>query len=299
MRNCRAGADRVRGGLIIAMLALFEASSVAARPPSPHLAAGDHYVALGSSFAAGPGVTTSADTPGTRCTRSRDNYAHQVAARLRLSLTDVSCGGATTGHILGPWNELPAQLDALRPETKLVTITIGGNDVGYIGGLFAASCTASPANALCRGFASMRGTNVQNQPPEPDAGAWQKLAERLDQITLEIHRRAPLARIVFVDYLTILPAKTLCAAVPLGPAQAAAARAKAKRLATVTAEASRRGGAVLVRASKLSVRHDACAAAPWLNGFPMEGSAPGMVGYHPNLAGMTAVARAIEKALRN
>jgi len=55
---------------------------------------------------------------------------------------------------------------------------------------------------------------------------------------------------------------------------------------------------VLVRASQLSARRDVCAASPWTNGFPQEGSPPMMVGYHPNLAGMTAVAGAIEQVLR-
>jgi phospholipase/carboxylesterase len=39
-----------------------------------------------------------------------------------LDLTDASCSGATTQHLLAPWNELPAQLDALRPDTRLVTV---------------------------------------------------------------------------------------------------------------------------------------------------------------------------------
>ncbi|GGC13951.1 hypothetical protein GCM10011494_35940 [Novosphingobium endophyticum] len=37
-------------------------------------------------------------------------------------------GGATTAHILGPWNELPAQIDALTDDTALVTVTIGVAD---------------------------------------------------------------------------------------------------------------------------------------------------------------------------
>ena len=39
-------------------------------------------------------------------------------------------------HVLAPWNELPAQIDAVTPDTRLVTITIGGNDLNYIGNLF-------------------------------------------------------------------------------------------------------------------------------------------------------------------
>jgi lysophospholipase L1-like esterase len=276
-------------------LMLLSASSIEARPHTARLAAGDHYVAMGSSFAAGPGITTPADLPANRCTRSRDNYAHQLAARLGLSLTDVSCGGATTTHILGRWNELPPQIDAVRADTKLVTITIGGNDVNYIGALFASSCAARPDSALCRGFAARQSGAP---PPEPDEATWQVLEGQLDRIAGEVRLRAPNARLVFVDYLTILPAKTLCAAAPLSPAHAAAARAKAARLISVTARAARRAGAVLVQASQLSAKHDVCAPSPWMNGFPLQGGPPFMVGYHPNLAGMTAVTSAIEQAVR-
>ena len=77
---------------------------------------GARYVAMGSSYASGPGVTHAADARDPRCSRSNDNYAHQVARTLQLDLVDVSCGGATTKHVLEGWNELPPQIAArLRP----------------------------------------------------------------------------------------------------------------------------------------------------------------------------------------
>ena len=77
------------------------------------VASGARYVALGSSYAAGPGVTHAADARDPRCTRSNDNYAHQIARRLKLELVDVSCSGATTRHVLQGWRELPPQVAAL------------------------------------------------------------------------------------------------------------------------------------------------------------------------------------------
>jgi lysophospholipase L1-like esterase len=283
----------MRRRLAIAVLGCFAAASVAAKPPAPQLAAGDHYVAMGSSFAAGPGVTTPADTPPNRCNRSADNYPRQVAARLGLSLTDVSCGGATTGHILGAWNELPPQIDALRRDTKLVTITIGGNDVGYIAGLFAASCGARPETAMCKGFAARRSGPL----PIIDETAWTALDARLNQIAAEVRTRSPMARLVFADYLTIVRVKGPCDAVPLDRTQMKIARKKAARLAAMTAQAARRASATIIRASRLSMRHNACAKSPWMNGFPDANSPPTFVGYHPNLAGMTAVADSIARAV--
>ncbi len=97
-----------------------------------------------------------AENPTTRCGRSAQNYAHQIARRHNLQLVDVSCGGSTTAHLLGPWNELAPELDAVTADTMLVTMTTGGNDLGYLGSLGANSCAnvagktgVAPASPAC------------------------------------------------------------------------------------------------------------------------------------------------------
>ena len=241
---------------------------------------GAKYVAMGSSFAAGPGVTTSADTPPTRCGRSMDNYAHQLARRRHLNLVDVSCGGATTRHLLGAWSELPPQLDAVDADTKLVTVTIGGNDLGYMAGLMMASC----GRADCPHVAA---------PTDQDYAA---LEDRMNQVAQQVRQRAPDARLVFVDYPAVLPPQGVCDATPLAEADAGAARAIAQRLAAITARVAHQNHADLVRLTQLS-GHDACAADPWMNGFARPGHPIAGTGYHPNLEGMTAFADAIEHQL--
>ena len=98
------------------------------------------YVALGSSFAAGPGL--GARDPGSPliCWRSIGGYPHILAAMTHLSLVDMSCSASTTDHILrgGQVFQGP-QLAAIGARTRLVTITSGGNDVGYIGDLMLGS----------------------------------------------------------------------------------------------------------------------------------------------------------------
>lgn len=287
-----------------ALLALCGAAGAANAKPLP---AGARYVAMGSSYAAGPGLGAKADSPNTRCDRAADNYAHLFARKRNLKLVDVSCGGATTAHLLGPWNELAPQLDALTTDTALVTVTIGGNDVGYIGRLMASSCGAmtgdqASASPICK---------VMNRSPSapaspalaamlapPTEAVWQKLAANFDRIAAEVHRRSPRARLVFVDYLTVLPAKGTCAATPLAAKDADLARAVAARLAKLTAEAARKAGAGLIRASAMSLRHDACAAQPWINGFTPPKGVAAFAAYHPTLAGMTAIAEALDRLLR-
>ncbi len=266
---------------------------------------GARYVAMGSSFAAGPGITRLADDRDPRCTRSFDNYPRQVARRLQLDLVDVSCGGATTGHILKGWNELPPQIDALSAETRLVTVTIGGNDVGYIGSLFAASCSEESAaveavKKACAGLRARMGASGSSVPAISEEVKWAAAEAGLAAIAAEVSRRAPKARLVFVEYLALIPKGPPCAAMPL-PAQAAQkGRDTAERLSRITRKVAAQAKAEVLPIAETSRAHHACAKTPWVTGFVPTGGAPipGFAGYHPNVDGMTAVADALVERLR-
>jgi lysophospholipase L1-like esterase len=277
----------LRTSALILAAAAAMATQARAEPPP----AGAKYVAMGSSYAAGPGVTTPAEAVRSRCARSADNYAHQLARKRGLELTDVSCSGATTSNLLGPWGDLPAQLDAVDADTRLVTVTIGGNDVGYVGGLMAASC---------RGLAGADSAAAARCPAvrPPTEQAWLDLEARLRNVAAEVHARAPAARLVFVQYPTVLPPHGTCAATPLSPAEADAGRRTAMRLADVTDRVAKESGAQVLEAQKLSAAHNACAKDPWMNGFPRPGAPVKGVFYHPNLEGMTAIADALDRMLR-
>ncbi len=54
------------------------------------------YVALGSSFAAGPGDVKRSEGSLALCFQSDANYPHLLARRYGLSLYDATCSGATT-----------------------------------------------------------------------------------------------------------------------------------------------------------------------------------------------------------
>nr|WP_161989042.1 SGNH/GDSL hydrolase family protein [Sphingomonas glacialis] len=247
---------------------------------------------MGSSFAAGPGVATPADEPQTRCARSIYNYAHVLARSLDLRLRDVSCSGATTEHILGPWKELPPQIEALAADTRLVTITIGGNDVGFIGNLGSASCRSFPFPPL--------GT-PGGKCPDPRSiseTSWSKLAIAVRRIVSVVREKSPAALIVFVDYVQVLPRAGTCPAVPLTAEDANASRATAKRLAALTARVAAETRTKLLKASELSEGHDACSAEPWVTGFPRP-DGRGFIPYHPNARGMAAVGEALARHLRH
>ncbi|MFD7341217.1 GDSL-type esterase/lipase family protein [Streptomyces violascens] len=113
------------------------------------------YVALGDSYAAGAGV------PGQSaglCLRSDHNYGHLVADSLGVSTyTDVTCSAAKVKAITSPQYDATIkvngpQIDAVKTDTKLVTIGIGGNDLSTsdlgIGEVIATCIGGAAANPL-------------------------------------------------------------------------------------------------------------------------------------------------------
>lgn len=272
--------------MLLAVIVALSACATTGREAAPTVPQGARYVAMGSSYAAGAGIgPLVAETPR-RCGRTENNYPRLVAARMDLALVDVSCGGAMTAHILGPWSELPPQIDAVTPDTKLVTVTIGGNDLNYVRNLMMATCGRVPGMMPSGG----RPCPAFAWPSEAD---YRTLEGQLRQIAREVRRRAPEARLVFVDYLRILPDSGGCANIPLDEANMSAARETFRRLAEVTKNAAAAEGAMLLPAGQLSEGHDGCSGDPWATGTPGKPAA-----WHPTAAGHAAIAEALISRLR-
>jgi lysophospholipase L1-like esterase len=249
--------------------------------------AGSRYVAMGSSFAAGPGLPSRAPSSPRRAGRSTGNYAHLVARALGLDLHDVTYSGATTGDILRPSAAgQPAQLDAVTSETRLVTITAGGNDIGYLPRLTLASLPW-PLRVLPPVTARVSALGEENATDE----RFGQLERNLAAIAGRLHDRAPACRVLIVSYLSILPADGP-APPPPPPADITAwGRAIAARLAGTTHAAAATAGWTYIAASAASADHHAWSTAPWTRRFhlSLRGGAP----YHPNAAGMAAVAELV------
>lgn len=253
--------------------------------------ANGRYVALGSSMAAGPGIGPRASGAPRGAGRSARNYPHLVAARLGLDLVDVTFSGATTSHVTSESQRgAPPQVDALDGSERLVTVTIGGNDVGYVPLLFAAGLPR-PLRAL-----PVVGPRLRDllDPAERER-TLADVGPSLWRVGAEIRRRAPHATVLFVDYLTLLPPAGQPAA-PLSEADAATGRMVAGALADLTARAADDTGCGVVRASAASVAHHAWSDDPWTTrvGFPWPGRVAPL---HPNAAGMRAVAGLIVEEL--
>jgi lysophospholipase L1-like esterase len=261
---------------------------------------GSRYVALGSSFASGPGIDPIVDAPAAR---SGNNYAHLVASELGLELTDVTYSGATTAHLLDTrQDEAAPQLDAVTPDTALVTITVGGNDLEYVGTFIRGSylnLLARPATIFGRRVANRIRARVSYLK---DDAAYQAVTDSLVAVVERVRERAPNAQVVLVDYLTLVgPSTRPRRDVPLNEEQLPSVAMMADGLAAAFAKAAATTGADLVAASAASRDHAIGSPEPWTTGFtrgPL-GALRGFVPYHPNAAGMRAVADLIVQTLRS
>jgi lysophospholipase L1-like esterase len=240
------------------------------------------YVALGSSFAAGIGLGQRISGSPIHCFRTAGGYPSLVAKRTGMRLVDMSCSGSTTKHILsGGQLLLGPQLAAIGPATKLVTITTGGNDVGYIGDMMVASGNMGRLGAWWHGDI------------EPaDARAFDVVTDNLITIINSVRQNAPSAKILIVNYPALLPPNGRCAALGISKEQADISRGVAQQLVLATKRAADESGAQLVDIAKASMGHDVCSKVPWVNGASVKAG----TAFHPNAAGTEATADAIVKA---
>jgi lysophospholipase L1-like esterase len=245
------------------------------------------YVALGSSMAAGPGIPPRARDAPLRAGRSAANYPHLVAKRLGLDLVDVTYSGATTANVLTDrQHSSPPQASVLDGSEVLVTVTIGGNDVGYVPLLMAAGLPQPT-----RRMPVLGGMLADLLDPTARDRALVQVGESLIQVGRTVRQRAPLARVLFVDYLTLLPPAGQSAP-PLSGQDAALGRRIAGTLERLTGEAAAETGCGWVRAADASRDHHAWSANPWTTRFSLLGlfRPNGPKPLHPNAAGMRAVA---------
>ena len=104
-----------------------------------------NYVAMGDSFSSGHGYgyytpdSNVSGSGGDQCNRSNVAYAYNVAAAESLHLSAfVACSGATSTEMETTDQGEAAQVDSLSDSTDVVSVTAGGDDVGF--DLYAEAC---------------------------------------------------------------------------------------------------------------------------------------------------------------
>lgn len=252
------------------------------------------YVALGDSYTAGPFIPMQrGDPPG--CRRSDHNYPSLVARSTGMVLRDVSCSGATTADLFAP-QSIPggtnaAQLESVDRTAGVVTVGIGGNDIGF--GSIVQSCIAVvPLGQPCQDlFAGPDGDEVARRIAET--------APKVAAVLGEVRRRAPAARVFVVGYPAILPeyGPGCWPVMPFAPADVPYLRDKAKQLNAMVAAQAAAAGAVFVDTYGPATGHDTCAPPliRWVEPVvPLFPAAP----VHPNALGMAGMAEVVAAAVR-
>jgi hypothetical protein len=263
--------------LAVAMLAILAVFAGGARAAN--------YVALGDSYAAGPIIPNQIAPLG--CLKSDHNYAHLAAPTIGLTLRDPTCSGATTNNMTNPQStELgtnPPQFNSLDAETTRVSLTIGGNDIGF--SEIALDCvTVNPFSTPCKDKYTAGG---KDQVAERIAAT----APKVDAVLDGIKARSPSAKVFVVNYAAIFPETGFGCwpQMPIGFGDVPYLRSKEKELNAMLATQAAANGATLVNWYNASIGHDACkgSSTRWVEPVvPTNPAAP----IHPNLAGMTGAA---------
>ena len=264
---------------------------------TPHLSG--TYVALGDSFAAAPLAHSPGGSSPVGCLRSVQDYPSLVAAALHpTSFVNVSCFGASTGdmsqtqHAAG--EPVPPQLNALSAADTLVTVQVGGDDIGV--GRIATTCAAlsltSPAGDPCRAHYTAGGTDQL-------ARVITQTGPKVAAVLSAIRQRAPHARILLVGYPQILPASGngCWPEVAVSHGDVPYLRGIEIQLNAMLAAAAAAHGDTFVDTYAASAGHDACQhpGVKWVEGLIPTSLAIPM---HPNALGEQAMAREVVAAVR-
>lgn len=282
--------------VLVATAALTAGPAVASASPGPlytQFVRTSPYVALGDSYSSAAGVAPFVVGAPVGCSRSQLNYAHDIAAKTApSSFTDVTCSGAKTSDFYTAQAVTPSdstvrpQLAAVTGNSRLVTMTIGGNDENvFVDSFF--------------GCAALTATNPTGNPCQQKYG--DSFVDKIQTQTYPhlvaaltaVRRKAPAATVVILGYPEIVPPKWIagCAgAMPIAMGDVPWLHRQQDVLNAVVAEAAQETGARFINMAPSSTGHDACepvgqrwiepAVGP-INAFPV----------HPNATGEAAMAK--------
>jgi lysophospholipase L1-like esterase len=288
------GQPRV-GRVTVGISCLLALVATLALGASQAIAATGGFVALGDSYAAGPLIPNQLQPYG--CLKSNNNYGHIAQRKLKYqTYRDMTCSGAETEDMTQPQGVTPGpnppQFDALDANTRLVTLTIGGNDIGFSG--IAEDCIeTTPANAghPCMDKYVVNGVDeVSRRIAET--------APKIASVLQGIRARSPEAKILVVNYPAIFPhtgTRGCWPQMPVANGDVVWLRSKQVELNQMIATQAAANGATLVDAYAASRGHDACKLPliRWVEpAIPASAAAP----IHPNLGGMQAMAKLVVAA---
>jgi len=237
------------------------------------------FVALGDSYAAGVGAGNYGGDK--KCMQSKDGGYPQLFVKARTAaafgkVTDVSCGGAVVNDVR--FKQLPALSDT----TGWVTVTVGGNDVGWNTTL--QQCILG-TDATCKTSVEQAVTKAESTLPAA-----------LDDLYKSIREKAPNAKVFVLGYphLVAEPGKSGVSCQQLTDARRAALNSGADSLVElIKGRVAAQQGFTFVDVRAAFKGHEACTAEPWIHatgGDLAEAFHPNSDGYQAYLKELLAVA---------
>ncbi len=249
-----------RSPLLAAAVSLAAALAVTLGGASAAVADGENYVALGDSYSAGTGST---DNYLDSCDRSTAAYPYLYSqAHAVASFSFQACTGATASDIEN------SQLSALNSGTSLVSVTDGGNDVGF--STVMTDCVLY-SDSTCLNAVHTAETQAQGRLPGI-----------LDTLYGDIRTQAPNAHVVVLGYPRFYDLAQSSGCVGLDTTKRTALDQAADLLDGVISDAvSRHSGFTFADVRGYFAGHELCDGADWLNSvtWPISSS------YHPTALG--------------
>lgn len=242
-------------GLLAAGVAPLGASASTTLPAPPP---GSSYVALGDSFSSGTGTRASTG----ECYRSPYGYPVLLAGRHGLDLSYQACSGAVSADVHRN------QLGALSADTDYVTMTIGGNDIGFVDVI--THCALPGWLSNCTGRVNQAREVLRTQMPA-----------RYDALLAEIGTRAPNAEVVVGSYPRLFNGRNCNLATFFSSSDMAQINAGVDELAALIQDRAAAAGAHHADPRAAFTGHAVCDSPEWVNGLSM----PIGESYHPNRAG--------------
>jgi lysophospholipase L1-like esterase len=219
-----------------------------------------HYVALGDSYSSGLGA---GNYSGGSCDRSADAYPVLWAATHDpASYSSQACAGATTSSVIA------GQLSALSRATTLVSITIGGNDVGFSSVM--ETCVLLPTSSCVSAVDQAENEISADLPGE------------LDSVLAAISADAPNARVVVLDYPDLYDLSRSSSCLGLSTTDRTDLDQGANELDSQIQAAAARHGDVFADVRPAFAGHQICDPGSWLNSVDWLDLG---TSYHPTAAG--------------
>jgi lysophospholipase L1-like esterase len=218
--------------------------ALAAAPPASAQTS-VRYVALGDSYSSGVGAGSYISSSGS-CDRSTNAYSQLWAnANDPASYVSVACSGATTGSVIS------SQLSALSSVTTLVSITVGGNDVGFSSTM--ETCVLDSTSTCVSAISTDEGKIANNLPGE------------LNNVLGDIRADAPSARVVVLDYPELYDLSKSSSCIGLSTTDRTDLNQAADQLDSAIQAAAGRYGDVFVDVRSAFAGHEICDSDRWLH----------------------------------